>query len=73
MLNEKNKSILSSEPVDGSPNLFIINPTNSQRVMIKGSTPTYQNDTTYNLNDPDLQFFKTNTQFDGELQNVGLI
>ena len=27
----------------------------------------------YNLNDPDLRYFITNTQFDRQLQNVGLI
>ena len=43
------------DPVEGNPNLFIINPfTNPQQVLIKGSTMTFQNGNTYNLNDPDL-------------------
>ena len=74
LLNNKNKSQFSLEPVDeGNPNLFIINPTNPQQVLIKGSTMTFQNGNTYNLKDPDLQYFITNTQFDKQLQNVGLI
>ena len=53
------------EPVEGNPNLFIINPfTNPQQVLIKGSTMTFQNGNTYYLNDPDLSNFITNTQHD---------
>ena len=53
------------EPVEGNPNLFIINPfTNPQQVLIKGSTMTIQNGYTYYLNDPDLSNFITNTQHD---------
>ena len=62
------------EPVEGNPNLFIINPfTNPQQVLIKGSTLTYQNGNTYNLNDPDLSNFITNTQIDKKPQNIDLI
>ena len=53
LLNGKNKSQFSLEPVEGSSNLFTINPTNPPQVLIKGSTMTFQNDNTYNLNDPD--------------------
>ena len=33
----------------------------------------FQIDNTYNLNDPDLSYFITNTQRDREIDNVGLI
>ena len=73
MVNDKNKGRFSLEPVDGNPNLFIINPINPQQVLIKGSTMTFLNGNTYNLNDPDLQYFMTNTQTDKEIQNENLI
>ena len=58
LLNDNNKSQFSLEPVEGSSNLFIINPfTNPQQVLIKGSTMTFQNGNTYYLNDPDLSNF----------------
>ena len=61
------------DPVECNPNLFMINPnTNLQQVIIKGSTITFQNGNTYNLNDPELSYFITKTQFDREIQNVGL-
>ena len=60
------------EPVEGNPNLFIINPfTNPQQVIIKGSTMTYQNGNTYYLNDPDLSIFITNTQHD-KIKNIAV-
>ena len=59
--------------MEGNPNLFMINPTtNLQQVIIKGSTITFQNGSTHNLNDPDLSYLITKTQFDREIQNVGL-
>ena len=79
LLNDKNKSQFSLEPVtqsasgEGNPNLFTINPTNPQQVLIKGSTITFENGNTYNLNDPDLQYFMTNTQIDKEIHDVNLI
>ena len=73
LLNDKNKSQFSLEPVEGDPNLFIINPTNPQQVLIKGSTITFENGNTYNLNDPDLSYFITNAQLDTQPQNVNLI
>ena len=77
LLNDKNKSQFSLEPVtqfgEGNPNLFTINPTNPQQVLIKGSTITFENGNTYNLNDPDLQYFMTNTQIDKEIHNENLI
>ena len=76
LLNDKNKSQFSLEPVtqfgEGNPNLFTINPTNPQQVLIKGSTITFENGNTYNLNDPDLQYFMTNTQIDKEIHNENL-
>ena len=58
LLNDKNKSQFSLEPIHGlepmNPNLFTINPHNPQQVLIKGSTMTFENGNTYNLNDPDL-------------------
>ena len=75
LLNDKNKSQFSLEPVtqsafgEGNQNLFTINPTNPQQVLIKGSTIIFENGNTYNLNDPDLQYFMTNTQIDKEIHN----
>ena len=60
------------EPVEGNPNLFIINPfTNPQQVLIKGSTMTFQNGNTYYLNDPHLSNFITNTQHD-KIKNIAV-
>ena len=73
LLNERNKSQLIFKPVEGSSNLFTINPTNPQQVQIKGSPMTFQNGNTYNLNDPDLSSFINITQFDKQQQNVLLI
>ena len=72
MLNDKNKSQFSLEPVEGNPNLFTINPHNPQQVLIKGSTMTFQNGNTFNLKDPDLQYFISNAQLDVQPQNVNL-
>ena len=77
LLNDKNKSHFILEPINGNreaaPNLFTINPLNPQPVLIKGSTMTFQNEHSYDLNDPDLQYFITNTQFDREIENVNTI
>ena len=74
LLNDNNKSQFSLEPVEGSSNLFTINPiTNPQQVLIKGSTMTFENGNTYNLNNPDLTYFITYTQLDKEIQNEKLI
>ena len=74
LLNDNNKSQFSLEPVEGSSNLFTINPiTNPQQVLIKGSTMTFENGNTYNLNNPDLSYFITYTQLDKEIQNEKLI
>ena len=78
LLNDKNKSQFSLEPItqsfaQGHPNLFTINPHNPQQVLIKGSTITFENGNSYNLNDPDLQYFITNTQFDKQINNWGSI
>ena len=78
LLNDKNKSQFSLEPITQSfaianaqnnPNLFTINPHNPQQVLIKGSTMTFENGNSYNLNDPDLQYFITYTQFDKQINN----
>ena len=72
--NDNNKSQFSLEPVEGSFNLFIINPsTNPQQVLIKGSTMTFQIGNTYYLNDQDLSNFITNTHFDNLPQNSNII
>ena len=52
---------------NGNPNLFTINPSNPQHVIIKGSTMTSENGNSYNLNDPDFQYFRTNTKIDREI------
>ena len=73
LLNDNNKSQFSLEPVEGSSNLFTINPTDPQQVLIKGSTMTFQNGNTYYLNDLDLSNFTTNTQIDNLPQNNNII
>ena len=67
------KSQFSSEPIEGYPNSLTINPNNPQQVLIKGSTMTFENGHSYDLSDPDLQYFITNTQFDGEINNLDTI
>ena len=70
LLNDKNKSQFSLEPItQNNPNLFTINPHNPQQVLIKGSTMTFENGNSYDLSDPDLQYFITNTQFDKQINN----
>ena len=69
LLNDKNKIQFSLEPIESYPNSFTINPHNPQQVLIKGSTMTFENGNSYNLNDPDLQYFITNTQFDKQIKN----
>ena len=78
LLNDKNKSQFSLEPVVGNPRssayLFTNNPHNPQQVLSKNTTLTFLGSgNTYDLNEPDLQYFITNTQFDRQLQNEGLI
>ena len=70
---DKNNSQFSLERVEGNPYLFLIDPADPQQVLIKGSTITFQNGNTYNLNDPDLSYFITNTQFHKLPQNKNLI
>ena len=63
--NDKNKSQFSLEPItQDNPNLFTVNPHNPQPVLIKGSTMIFENGNSYDLSNPDLQYFITNTQFD---------
>ena len=58
LLNDKNKKQFSSESFEGSSNLFTINPTNPQEVLIKGSKLTYlSNGNTYDLNNPDRSYY----------------
>ena len=80
LLNDKNKSQFSLEPVtqsafgEGNPNLFIINPINPQQVLIKNNTLTFlSSGNKYNLKNPDLSYFITNAQLDTQPQNVNLI
>ena len=77
LLNDKNKSQFSLEPIEGYPrssaNLFTINPHIPQQVLIKGSTMTFENGNSYDLNHPDLQYFITNTQFGKPINNWGPI
>ena len=74
LLNDKNKSQFSLEPItQDNPNLFTINPHNPQQVLIKGSTMTFENGNSYDLSDPDLHYFITNTQFDKPINNWGPI
>ena len=74
LLNDRNKSQFSLEPVEGNPNLFIINPINPQQVLFKNNTLTFlSSGNKYNLKDPDLSYFITNAQLDTQPQNVNLI
>ena len=74
LLNDKNKSQFSLEPVEGSSNFFTINSTyDPQLVQIRGSTLTFQNGESYDLNNPDLKYFITNTQFEKPFDNLDLI
>ena len=74
LLNDKNKSQFSLEPItQDNPNSFTINPHNPQQVLIKGSTMTFENGNSYDLSNPDLQYFITNTQFDKPINNWGPI
>ena len=74
LLNDKNKSQFSLEPItQDNPNLFTINPHNPQQVLIKGSTMIFENGNSYDLSNPDLQYFITNTQFDKPINNWGPI
>ena len=78
LLNDRNKSQFSLEPITKSfahdnPNLFTINPHNPQQVLIKGSTMTFDSGNSYNLSNPDLQYFISNTQFDKPINNWGPI
>ena len=74
LLNDKNKSQFSLEPINGNPILITVNPSNPQQVIIKNPTLTFLGSgNIYDLNDPDLQYFITNTQFDTQLQNVNTI
>ena len=74
LLNDKNNSQFSLEPITQSftqdnPNLFANYPHNPQTVLIKGSTMTFENGNLYDLSNPDLQYFITNTQFDKPMNN----
>ena len=67
------QSQFSLEPIKGNPFLFTINPHNPQQVPIKGSTMTFENGHSYDLNDRDLQYSITNTNFDREINNKNII
>ena len=78
LLNDKNKSQFSLEPIHGlepmNPNLFTINPINPQQVLIKNNTLTFlSSGNKYNLKDPDLPYFITKAQLDTQPQNVNLV
>ena len=52
------KSQFSLEPVEFNPNIFTINPTNPQQVLIKGTSLTYlSSGNTYDLSGTDLSFY----------------
>ena len=73
LLLDKNKGQFSLKPVEGNPNLFTINPNNTQLVLNKGSTLTYQNGKIYKINDPDLSNFINNAQLDTQPQYLYLL
>ena len=58
----------------GNPNLFTINPSNPQQVLNKNTPLTFLGSgNTYDLNDPDLQYFITNTKVDRKINNKNII
>ena len=71
LVNDENKSQFLLQHVDSS--LFVISHTNPQQVIVKDSTMTFQNVNTSKLDDPGFSFSLTKTQFDREVNNVGLI
>ena len=74
LLYDKNKSQFSLEPIMGNPNLFTNNPSNPQQVLIKNITRNFLGSgNIYDLNDTDLQYFITNTQFDKQINNLDTI
>ena len=77
LLTDKNKRQFSLEPINDNPrssaDLFTINPSNPQPVLIKGSLMNFESGYSYNLNDPDLQYFITNTHIDREINSLNLI
>ena len=79
LLNDKNKSQFSLEPITqdnprSSPNLFTINPSNPQQVLIKNTTLTFLGSgNIYDLIDPGLQYVITNTKVDKQINNLGTI
>ena len=75
LLNDKNKSRFCLEPINDNPNLFTINSSNLQQLLIKLTFMTFLTffNHTYDLHDPVLQFFITNTQFVREINNVNII
>ena len=74
LLTDKTKSQFSLEKInDDNPNLFYINPHHPQPVLIKGSNIIFENGNTYNLNDPDLSYFITNTHLDKEINKLHVI
>ena len=58
----------------GNSNLFTINPSNPQQVLIKNTTITFlRSGNIYDLNYPDLQYFITNTKFDRKINKKNKI
>ena len=55
LLNDKNKSQFSLEPIMGNPNLFTINPSNPQQVIFKNTTLTFLGSS--NIYDPNDEIF----------------
>ena len=67
------QSQFNLEPNMGNPNLFTINHSNPQQVLIKNTILTFLGcGNIYNLNDPDLQYFITNTKLDREINNKNI-
>ena len=86
LLIDKNKSQFSFEPITqdnlhssahssarSSANLFTINPSNPPPALVKGSVMTFESGNSYVLNDPDIQYFITNTHFDRKINSLNLI
>ena len=59
--------------MEGNLQLLTVTHTNPQLVQINGSTMTFENGNTYNLNDSGLWYFITNTQIEEEIHNENLI
>ena len=74
LLSDKNRSQFKIEQNDPkNPNSFTINPLDPQNITISGSNMIFKDGRTYNLNNPDLQYFITNTNIERAINDIDTI